>query len=113
MNLERLEDQVHALIEKNQKVEAIKLVLEATGWGLKESKEYVDSLEATQRRRKRRRKRSEGRRESPVLQVGDSVRVKPGILDPDFGIEIREGQPVACIAYAIDWATRPSPGAPA
>lgn len=45
MNLERLEDQVRTLIEQNQKVEAIKLMLEATGWGLKESKEYVDSLE--------------------------------------------------------------------
>jgi hypothetical protein len=88
MNLERLEDHVRSLIGENQKVEAIKLVLEATGWGLKESKEYVDSLEATKRRRQRRRKRSEGRRESPVLQVGDSVMVKPGILDPDFGIEI-------------------------
>jgi ribosomal protein L7/L12 len=44
MNLERLEDQVRALIDRNQKVEAIKLVLGATGWGLRESKDYVDTL---------------------------------------------------------------------
>jgi ribosomal protein L7/L12 len=32
------------LIERNQKVEAIKLVRETSGWGLRESKDYVDAL---------------------------------------------------------------------
>jgi hypothetical protein len=89
MSLEELEDQIRALIERNQKVEAIELVRETTGWGLRESKDYVDSLRAKKKqRRKRRRKRSERREESPVFRVGNSVKVKPGILDPDFGIEI-------------------------
>jgi ribosomal protein L7/L12 len=47
MNLERLKDQVLGLIDRNQKVEAIKLVREATGWGLRESKDYVDALAHT------------------------------------------------------------------
>jgi hypothetical protein len=89
MNLEKLKDKVSGLIDRNQKIEAIKLVREATGWGLRESKEYVDSLESKKKqRRKRRRKSSQARRESPMFQVGDSVMAKPGILDPDFGIEI-------------------------
>jgi hypothetical protein len=88
MNPEELEDQTRALIERNPKVETIKLARETAGWRLRESKDSVDSLEAKRRRRKRRRRKPEGRGESPVLRVGDSVKVKPGILDPDFGLEI-------------------------
>ncbi len=44
MNLDKLENQARALIDQNQKIEAIKLVRRATGWGLKESKDYVDAL---------------------------------------------------------------------
>jgi len=44
MNLKELEDQVRALIAQGQKVEAVKQVLKTTGWGLKESKDYVDAL---------------------------------------------------------------------
>ena len=81
--------QVRDLLAADRKVEAVKLVRILTHWGLSKSKEYVDSLEARKkRRRKRRRKRSEARGESPVFRVGDSVKVEPGILDSDFGIEI-------------------------
>jgi len=44
MNLKELEDQVRALMAQGRKVEAVKRVLETTGWGLKESKDYVDAL---------------------------------------------------------------------
>ena len=44
MNLDKLENQVRALIDQEQKIEAIELVLKTTGWGLRESKEYVDAL---------------------------------------------------------------------
>jgi len=44
MNLEQIEDQVHDLIDRNQKIEAIKLVRRTTGWGLKRAKDYVDDL---------------------------------------------------------------------
>lgn len=44
MNLDKLENQVHTLIDQNQKIEAIKLVRRTTGWGLGESKGYVDTL---------------------------------------------------------------------
>jgi uncharacterized protein YecA (UPF0149 family) len=44
MNSAELEDQVRALLAQGQKVEAVKRVLKATGWGLKESKDYVDAL---------------------------------------------------------------------
>jgi ribosomal protein L7/L12 len=44
MNLDKLEKQVRALIDQDQKIEAIKLVRRITGWGLKESKDYVDAL---------------------------------------------------------------------
>jgi ribosomal protein L7/L12 len=40
-----LNGQIHALLAKNQKIQAIKLVREQTGWGLKEAKDYVDALE--------------------------------------------------------------------
>ena len=44
MNLDKLENQARALIDQDQRIEAIKLVRQTTGWGLKESKEYVDTL---------------------------------------------------------------------
>jgi hypothetical protein len=44
MNSAELEDQVRALLAQGQKVEAVKRVLKATGWGLKGSKDYVDAL---------------------------------------------------------------------
>ena len=44
MNLKELEGQVRALIAQIRKVEAVKRVRETTGWGLKESKDYVDAL---------------------------------------------------------------------
>jgi len=44
MNLKELEGQVRALIAQGRKVEAVKRVRETTGWGLKESKDYVDAL---------------------------------------------------------------------
>jgi ribosomal protein L7/L12 len=45
MNLGELEAQVHALLAQGRKVEAVKQVRTATGWGLKEAKDYVDALE--------------------------------------------------------------------
>ena len=36
--------EVHAQLAQGRKISAIKIVREATGWGLKESKEYVESL---------------------------------------------------------------------
>lgn len=40
------------------------------------------------RRRKRRRKKSKARPEDMTFKVGDSVVVKPGTVDPDFGTDI-------------------------
>jgi ribosomal protein L7/L12 len=40
-------DAAWQLVAKGQKIEAIKLVRESTGWDLKRSKEYVDALEGT------------------------------------------------------------------
>ena len=37
--------EVRQLLARRQKIEAVKCVREATGWGLKESKDYVDALE--------------------------------------------------------------------
>lgn len=71
MNLDKLEDQVRALLDQNQKIEAIKLAHQVRGWGLKESKDYVDSLELKERRRKRTKMQSASR-----FQIGDSVVVK-------------------------------------
>lgn len=42
-----LHRQVHGLLQANQKIDAIKLVREQTGLGLKEAKDYVDALEKT------------------------------------------------------------------
>lgn len=38
--------EVHAMIAANQKIQAIKLVRERTGMGLKEAKDYVEALES-------------------------------------------------------------------
>lgn len=43
-NMSELQDQVRALLQNNQKIDAIKLVRSTTGLGLKESKEYVETL---------------------------------------------------------------------
>ncbi|MCP4540481.1 MAG: hypothetical protein GY832_25365 [Chloroflexi bacterium] len=89
MNLDKLEKQVRILIDQDQKIEAIKHVREQTGWGLRESKDYVDSLESKKkRRRKRRRKRAKTRPASDGFQVGDSVIVKVRIADPDLGVDL-------------------------
>ncbi|MBN1887567.1 MAG: ribosomal protein L7/L12 [Thermoflexales bacterium] len=39
------QDQVRELAARGEKIEAIKLVRQSTGWGLKESKDYVESLQ--------------------------------------------------------------------
>ena len=39
-----LKHQVLNLLKQDEKIEAIKLVHHSTDWGLKESKDYVDSL---------------------------------------------------------------------
>ncbi len=44
INIKKLASQARILIDQNQKIEAIKLVRETMGWGLKESKDYVDAL---------------------------------------------------------------------
>lgn len=40
-----VEQEVRHLLSQRQKIEAIKLVREATGWGLREAKDYVEALE--------------------------------------------------------------------
>jgi ribosomal protein L7/L12 len=40
-----MDDEARTLLAKGQKIVAIKLVRERTGWGLKEAKDYVDELE--------------------------------------------------------------------
>jgi ribosomal protein L7/L12 len=42
-----LERQVRDLINDKQKIAAVKLVREQTGWGLREAKDYVDAVERT------------------------------------------------------------------
>ena len=44
-----LEDQVRALLRQRQKIQAIKLVRERTGIGLKEAKDAVEEVERTDR----------------------------------------------------------------
>ena len=39
---DELDQQVRDLLAQNKKILAVKLVREATGWGLKDSKDYVD-----------------------------------------------------------------------
>ncbi|MFW9817859.1 MAG: ribosomal protein L7/L12 [Candidatus Thorarchaeota archaeon] len=43
-NLLLIEGKLQALLRENRKIEAVRLVREYTGWGLKESKDYVDQL---------------------------------------------------------------------
>lgn len=40
----RLDDEVRRLLDERRNIEAVKLVREVTGWGLKESKEYVERI---------------------------------------------------------------------
>ena len=40
-----LEETVTHLLSRNRKIEAVKEVREHTGWGLKESKDYVDAIQ--------------------------------------------------------------------
>lgn len=44
--LAEIDDKLHWLLAHNRKIEAIKQVRMATGWGLKESKAYIDRLES-------------------------------------------------------------------
>jgi ribosomal protein L7/L12 len=39
-----IEQEIQSLIDQGRKVEAVKRVRELTDWGLKEAKDYVDSL---------------------------------------------------------------------
>lgn len=80
--------QVRDLLASDRKVEAVKLVCILTNWGLRDSKDYVDSLESKKKRRRKRRRRRKARRGDAGFKTGDSVVVKPGTVDPDFGIEI-------------------------
>lgn len=44
MDMEKLDDRIHELLDQGRKVAAIKLVRRTTGWGLRKSKEYIDNL---------------------------------------------------------------------
>jgi ribosomal protein L7/L12 len=44
--MDNLEQEVRFLLEQGKKIEAVKRVVEQTGKGLKESKDYVDALMA-------------------------------------------------------------------
>lgn len=76
--------QVRDLLARDRKVEAVKLVRVLTNWGLRESKDYVDSLESKKRHRKRAKTRPVG----DGYAVGDSVVAKSGGVDPDLGVDI-------------------------
>ena len=82
--------QVRDLLARDRKVEAVKLVRILTNWGLRDSKDYVDSLESKKkkRRRKRRRGRTKTRPAGAGLGVGDSVVVKPEGVDLDLNVDI-------------------------
>lgn len=47
MNTKKLDERVRDLISRNRKVEAVKLVHDTKGWGLRRSKDYVDDLAHT------------------------------------------------------------------
>ena len=47
-DLSQMQVDVQDLLAAGQKVEAVKRVREYTGWGLKESKDYVDAVQAGQ-----------------------------------------------------------------
>jgi ribosomal protein L7/L12 len=85
---ETLGQKVKALVQQDRYMEAIKLVQEQTGRGLRDSKDYVDALKSEKRRRKRRRKRAKTRPAGDGFQMGDSVIVKTGITDPDLGVDL-------------------------
>ncbi|MDY7076212.1 MAG: hypothetical protein SXV54_04725 [Chloroflexota bacterium] len=80
--------QVRDLLARDRKVEAVKLVRILTNWGLRDSKDCVDSLASKKKRRRKRRRRRKARRGDAGFKTGDSVVVKPGTVDPDFGVEI-------------------------
>ncbi len=80
--------QVRDLLVQERKVEAVKLVRILTNWSLRESKDYVDSLELKKRRRKRCRRRAKARPTDGGFKISDSVVVRSGAIDPDFDIEI-------------------------
>ncbi|MEO0491389.1 MAG: hypothetical protein AAF215_12340 [Cyanobacteria bacterium P01_A01_bin.123] len=44
--LAEIDNELRSLLAHNRKIEAIKQVRIATGWGLKDSKDYIDQLEA-------------------------------------------------------------------
>lgn len=39
------DDQIKSLLLQDRKVQAIKLVIQQTGWGLRKAKDYVDALQ--------------------------------------------------------------------
>ena len=81
--------QIRDLLARDRKVEAVRLVRILTNWGLRDSKDYVDSLESKKkRRRKRRRRRAKTRPAGAGFRVGDSVVVEPEVVDPDLGVDI-------------------------
>jgi ribosomal protein L7/L12 len=49
---ETLEFEVRDLLARGRKIEAIKKVRSLTGWGLKEAKDFVDSVDPHFRRRR-------------------------------------------------------------
>lgn len=49
MEFLELEQQVRMLVSQGRKVSAVKLVREATGWGLKQAKDFVDNVGVAQR----------------------------------------------------------------
>ena len=65
MSRNKLEKQVCALIEQDQKIEAIKLVHRTTNGGLRESKDYVDALRAERGQTHLRRAGASGLAQSP------------------------------------------------
>ena len=91
MNLERLEDQVHALIDQNQKVEAIKLVRETTGWGLRESKDYVDTL---------------ARAALPALSPADETTLKQEVPSSQPTMTLESREPGDSCARAVSMNSR-------
>jgi ribosomal protein L7/L12 len=80
--------QIRDLLAQDRKIEAVKLVRILTNWGLRDSKDCVDSLEAKKKRRKRRRKRAKTPPAGAGFKVGDSVVVKPEGVDPEFDVGI-------------------------
>ena len=91
MNSVGLEDQVRALLARGRKVEAVKRVRKTTGWGLKESKDYVDAL---------------GKAALPALSAADEAAV-----EQEARALIRRGVPVAAVKRVWEltgWGLRES-----